>query len=144
MSQIVTVEKLPPLEFQHPTALLISGTTGSGKSYFTKNLVEYGAISGDIKNIWYFMPKYEHLDIIPPRNQKLFVIEGLPTKDWMDQQFKDKKRDNLIIIDDQWGKCVNSELCEHLLGYGRRHYGVSLIFISQNYYEKGTHSILMR
>jgi len=139
------IRYVPDLRFQHPCALFISGTTGAGKSHFVKRLIERRGIRGNIKNIYYFMPRLERLDIRVPARQELFPMTGLPTRAWLDETFKKQKRGNaLIIIDDQWSSCVESKDCEYLLSYGRRHIGLSMCFLAQNFYEKSRKAITLR
>lgn len=138
------IKWVPNPRFQHPSALLISGTTGAGKSYFVKNLIEQEGIEGDIKHIYYFMPRLENLDIQPLPHQQLYLMEGLPTRNWVDDMFKKENKNCMIIIDDMWSKCVEDPVIENLLTYGRRHFNVSLVFIAQNFYEKSRKAITLR
>lgn len=142
--QIVTLQKIDSLTFHHPVCLIISGTTGSGKSNFVANIIKYDAIDGDIKNIYYFVPQIENLDIITRPDQELHIREGLPTRQWCLEKLDTGKRDNLVVIDDQWTKCVGSDAVTHLISVGRRHWGVSIICIAQNYYQKGNNSSLIK
>ena len=136
---------VPDLRFQHPCSLLISGTTGAGKSHFVANLIEKRGIRGKIKHIYYFMPRLERLEITPPRGQELYRMTGLPTRSWLDETFKvPKKGKSLIVIDDQWSECVESKDVEYLLTYGRRHLGLSMCFLAQNFYEKSRKAITLR
>lgn len=143
-NQISTVKTTTTPKFEHPAAIIINGTPGSGKSVMAKNIIEQGAIDGTINNIHYFMPKYENLDLKIAPHQKLFVHEGLPDQDWVQKTLKNKTRDILVVVDDLWHKAVNDDICNDLLYYHRRHDTVSSIFISQSFYSKGNFGILMR
>ncbi|CAG5101521.1 Oidioi.mRNA.OKI2018_I69.chr1.g1130.t1.cds [Oikopleura dioica] len=90
------------------------------------------------------MPRLEPLNIKPPAHQRLFLMEGLPTRKWVDDTFKETQRDTLIIFDDQWAECVENRAIEYLFVYGRRHLGISLIGITQNFYQKSKSSTLYR
>ncbi len=139
------IRYVPDLRFQHPCSLLISGTTGAGKSHFVKRLIEKRGIRGKIKDIYYFMPRLERLEIQPPKKQELFCMTGLPTRAWLDETFKVPKKGNaLIIVDDQWGDCVESKDVEYLCSYGRRHLKLSMVFLAQNFYEKSRKAITLR
>ena len=132
-------------KFDHPTALFITGTTGAGKSHFIKKTIENEGIKGVINNIFYFMPYMEAIDIQPLPHQKLFLMTGIPTQRWLTDVFKkDYANDSLIIIDDQWTECCNSNVARSLLTHSRRHDRVSLIFVSHSFYEPGTFSKIMR
>lgn len=135
----------PSLKFRHPTALYVTGTTGAGKSRFIYNTIEKKGIRGKIKNIYYFMPRYEKLDLRPLRNQKVFLFQGIPTKRWLEETLiPNNNRNSLIIIDDQWTECANSGISKLLITWGRRHLGVSLIFVSHSFFEAGAFSKVMR
>ena len=145
MSLHLELKWVPDLRFQHPAALLVSGTTGAGKSHWVKLLIENDGIKGDIEKIYYFMPILENINISPNANQQLFLMEGMPTRSWVDDTFKvNQDAKTLIVVDDQFSKCVQDQVIEHLLTFGRRHYGLSLIFIAQNFYEKSKNSRTLR
>ena len=135
---------VPGLAFDHPCALLITGTTGAGKSYFTKCCVEKGGIEGPINKIYYFMPRIEPVDITPADGQELFIMEGMPTRDWLDKTFPTSNSNALLIIDDQWTDCVDSKVVLYLTNFARRHLSLSMIFIGQNFYEKSKIAISIR
>lgn len=125
------------LRFQHPFCILVSGTTGAGKSQFLKNVIEKGGIKGRIRSIYYFMPRMETLDINPGNGRRLYCMEGIPTKKWIDETLKESTRDVLIVIDDQWDAAIESPDVKALCSYERRHSGVSMAFVTQNFYEQG-------
>jgi len=132
------------LRFQHPCALLVSGTTGAGKSNFVKNIIERRGIKGRINTIYYFMPKMETLDITPNPGQKIYYFPGLPTEKWVRDTFHESTHDSLVIIDDQWSAAIESEVVSNLTTFGRRHDGISIIMITQNFYEKAKRAIIIR
>ena len=101
-------------------------------------------INGDIRQIYYFMPRLETLDIRPDPSQQLFLMEGLPTKSWVDDTFRKENKHCLIIVDDLWAQVVNCPVAEYLNSYGRRHFNVSLVYTGQNFYEKGKYAITIR
>ena len=139
------ISYVPDLRFQHPCSLLISGTTGAGKSHFVARLIEMRGIRGNIKSIYYFMPRLEKLDIITPPKTELYPMTGLPTKEWLEDNFKpNKDSKSLIVIDDQWSDCVESKAVEFLTTYGRRHMKLSMIFLAQNFYEISRKAITLR
>lgn len=132
-------------KFEHPCALFVTGTTGSGKSRWIANTIEQEGISGAIENIFYFMPRMEALDIQPLEHQKLHKYAGIPTQAWLDDVFEPEYQDSsLIVVDDQWTECCNSDIARLLITYSRRHLCVSLIFVSHSFFERGPFSIIMR
>jgi DNA helicase HerA-like ATPase len=133
------------LRFKHPTALLIAGTTGSGKSEFVKKLIENKGIKGKITKIYFFLARLEPLLIDTDETTKIFLEQGLPTQEWVTNTFKPGvDNQTLLIIDDQWTEAVKSAAVENLSCFGRRHYGVSLIYITQNFFTRSPRSIIIR
>ena len=135
--QIVTLQKIDSLTFQHPVSFIISGTTGSGKSTFVANIIEKRAFDGNIEKIYYFIPKNENLKITLPPGQHLEVKEGMSSRKWCHDTLDTGKRNSLVIIDDQWPKVVASKTVEYLISVGKNHWGVSVISIAHNYFNKG-------
>ena len=91
------------------------------------------------------MPRLEPIDVKPGSNQHLYLLEGLPSQEWVDDTFEiESDSKSLIVIDDLWSACIEHNVCEYLLTYGRRHLGVSLIFVAQNFYEKSKKAITYR
>ena len=139
---------IPDMRFRHPCCILISGTTGVGKSHFVKLLIECQGTDVVFDNIFYFTPRKGPNNIITAEGQEIFYCQGLPTESFVKSHVKNDGSKNLIVVDDQWQKCVNDEYVNNLLTYERRHLnedkGVSIILISQNYYEKGTHARTLR
>lgn len=140
MPQIETLPTIAPVVFHHPICMIISGTTGSGKSNFVKLMIENDAIKPRIDQIWYFMPKTEVLHIKTREDQELHIRSGLPTQEWFDENVKNSKDKILVVIDDQWSKAIASDFVNNLVLVERRHAndynGVSIICISQNYFQK--------
>ena len=136
---------VPDLRITHPCSIFIAGATGTGKSNFIKNLIECEGIKGGTDVIYYFMPRFETLDITPPHGIDMYKNEGLPDQEWVDKTLEPyKDRNTLIVVDDLWTQCVESPVIEYLLTYGRRHLNLSLIFVAQNFYEKSRKAITLR
>ena len=76
------------LRFVHPFCMLVSGTTGAGKSTFLRNLIEKEGIKGRINEIFYFMPRTENIKIRVPPHQRFVKMQGLPTQEWVDKNWK--------------------------------------------------------
>lgn len=134
------------LRFQHPFCCLVSGTTGVGKSTFVKHLIERDGIKGVINEIYYFMPSIEKIDIKVAKHQKLYLMEGLPTKKWMNENWSPTKtnKDVCFIIDDLWDEVLKDSTCKRICTWGRNHLGISTAFITQYYFEQHTKAQMMK
>jgi len=108
-------------------------------------MIECEGVKGGFNVIYYFMPRLEEPNIQPLENAQLIVMEGLPTKDFVDDTFSESSQVKyLIVIDDQWSACIENPVIEYLLTYGRRHLNLSLFFVAQNFYEKSRKAITLR
>ena len=87
MSESVVGRFIHDFRFVHPFCCLISGTTGVGKSTFVKKLIEREMIKGVINEIYFFMPVIEKISIKTPPHQKVYLMEGLPTKEWVNKNW---------------------------------------------------------
>ncbi len=72
---------VPDLRISHPCSIFIAGATGTGKSNFIKNFIECDAIKEGTDIVYYFMPRFETLDITPPNGVDIYTYEGLPSQD---------------------------------------------------------------
>lgn len=145
MPATYTAHEVPSLKFQHPCSIFVSGASGCGKTEWIKNVIENDFIDGGIKTIYFFMPYCETPKIVPLAHQELVLMEGVPTKTWIDDTFSvDGPDDCLIVVDDLWSECIKSPAIRHLLKYGRSHFKVSMIFVTQYYFEGGKPSIPFR
>jgi hypothetical protein len=145
MPRVETLPTIDPIVFHHPVCMIVSGTTGCGKSNFVKNVIEYDGIDTPMNQIWYFMPQRDnHLHINTRDDQELHIRVGLPSQEWWDTEIGETKDNILVVIDDQWGKAVASEFMNEMILTGRRHWlnkrGVSVICISQNYFQKSNNA----
>jgi hypothetical protein len=134
-----TGRQLPPLKFQHPASMLVSGSSGTGKTEFIKNVIETDFIEGGINTIFYFMPYVERPNITPLPGQNIVLMEGLPTRKWIDENYtlEEGPFDTMIVVDDLWGECVKSPAVRHLLRFCRSHFKISMVYVTQYYFEGG-------
>lgn len=135
------------LRFNHPFAIVVSGTTGAGKSTFLKNMIEKDGIKGTINEIYYFMPQIEKLNIKTKSNQIIQPLQGLPDRKWMDDQgwtTENSKRDALFIFDDLWTECINNDTTRQAVTWARNHLGISVAFVTQYFFEQSKTARLMK
>jgi septin family protein len=146
MSENIVGRFVNDFRFEHPFCTLISGTTGVGKSTFVKNLIERDGIKGNIREIYYFMPEIEKISINVPQHQKLYLMEGIPTKEWISKNWTvaTSNKDVLFIVDDQWDDVLKDKTCKRLCSWGRNHLGFSTLFVTQYYFEQANMAQMMK
>lgn len=94
-------------KLQHPFTMLVSGPTGSGKSFFVKDLIQhkqdmFSTIPDKI--VWFYGIYQSMYDEI----QDVTFIEGLPSKyrDFLGSH-------TLFVIDDLMSECGNDKRLTH-------------------------------
>ena len=117
------MECLLPLEPR--SSLIISGPSSSGKSLFTKRLIEQldkMYKSDPPVKVLYCYGVHQHLyDEMEKSISSIQFHDGLPTEEFI-YQFADGKH-TLIVFDDLMNSCLNSDMVERLFvqpGYRAR------------------------
>ena len=124
------------IKFQHPFCMTFAGPTQSGKTFFIYNLLKNWDLYIDnvpekilyCYSVW--QPLYNKMltDI-----QKIEFNNGLP-------ETSNSLTNCLIILDDLMIDCLQNKDVLNLFTIGSHHKQISLIFITQNLYEKGKYS----
>ena len=136
-SSSVNVKVLLPL--QPNSSAIICGASNSGKSQFTKKLIE------NLEQMYESDPPvrvlycygvhetlYTDMEASVPNIQ---FHEGLPNEKLIDE-YADGKH-TLIVLDDLMNSVLNSELVERLFVQSCHHKGLSVVYITQNMYQPG-------
>ena len=117
--------------FQHPFSMIIAGSSGSGKTYFTKLLMD--RVSVTFEKIFWFYTEWQdayrdcdHIDF----------IAGMPTS--FDEYLDVTDGPKAMIFDDLMVKCASSELVAQAFTQKRHHQNVSVVLIMQNLYCQGS------
>jgi len=128
------------MELTHPFSLLVAGGRKAGKTEFTKNLLRSSdkLISQPIKRIIWCYTKHqpELLKDLLEINKNIEYREGLPD---IDNEF-DKNISNLIVLDDMMDEASKDERISQLFTRGR-HDNVSVIYLTQNLFQKNQRNI---
>jgi len=132
--------------FNHPFTCLITGSTGVGKTTFVKKLLLSNRISNldQFSCVYYFYPN--ELDNPPVNWDKEFEdLEVSYHNELPDATFfKLAKENSLIVFDDDYYKLSNcDEFAKAFRVYARK-YNISVIAISQTYYEGQKHGRTIR
>ena len=122
--------------FSHPTSILISGNSGSGKSTFVANLIRKGKIQPPPQRIVWFYKQYQPLyDELQAQGIVIEFVEGLPDEISQPGYFKKEVR-NLCVIDDLHLEDNTSKHVAQLFCNGARHSNTTVLFLTQNLFFK--------
>ena len=118
--------------FEHPFTMIVAGPSQSGKSYFLTQLLKFRKrmFNPKIDKVIWFYGIYQSLyEKIP----NVVFVEGLP------ENFQDYLSGNtLFIIDDLMQECGHDKRLTMLFTKGSHHLNLSVIFITQNLFYKGS------
>ena len=120
-----------------PFRMLISGSSGTGKTTFIENLIQSSRIDKKFKNIYYVYP-YELMEPPVDWDQKFTDINVEFMNELPDLKFFDTaKRDSLLVIDDLWVEaCQNTSIVKSFKVFSRK-MGISIIIVSQRFFSGG-------
>lgn len=119
------------LKWKHPFTSMIAGPTGSGKSFFTTRFLKHlnEVVNTSFVEVVYCAPESSYPDLteceIPVR-----FLDYIPDS----VMFADKKP-RLVVIDDLMRES-NDQVVD-LFTKHSHHFGLSVIFITQNIFHKG-------
>lgn len=124
------------MSIQHPATCLISGGTGSGKSVFTRSVIEnhtktFKSLPSLPRVVWcygIFQDSFKN----PIKNTKSLFHEGM-----IDEEYIKRQKPDILVIDDMMTEKSNDQFVHNLFTKVSHHMNISVIFITQNLYEKG-------
>lgn len=125
------------LKLKHPFTAVVSGPTGSGKTFLVRDLLEnykrvfYYKAAKKLKVIWAY-GQWQDTYNKPVRGVKIKYIEGLPNEDLMKAN-----KGALIILDDLMSEISGDVRVSNLFTKGSHHLNISVLFIVQNVFNKG-------
>lgn len=126
--------------FQTPFTCTISGSSGSGKTFFVYRLIKNRRciFKDSPKVIVYAYDVYQPIFQDLEQNHGVKFIRGLPTIEHIDEL---KKYDSsLIILDDLMAVAFDSELVQSLYTVLSHHHNISVLNICQNIFFRGRYS----
>lgn len=126
--------------FKLPFTAILSGSSGCGKSYFVKALLEnmdQTMSTRPDKVIWCYgayQPLYDELG----KHVNVHFMEGLPSSLTDESLFP--PGNNLLVVDDCMAEALNcDEICKAFTMY-RHHRKLSVILLVQNLFHQGKYS----
>ncbi len=130
------------LPFSAPTTILICGCTQSGKTYFTKSLLQHanGMFSVPVDKIIYAYTEYQPIFDDMSRSIPNFTLhQGLPSKEDI-EQYTEGVNHTILVLDDLMLKIAQSQDCVHLFTVTSHHRNVTTVMLSQNLYPPGKYA----
>lgn len=117
---------------KHPFTMVVSGPTGCGKSYFIRDLLHYKRDMFEPvpeKIVWFYgiyQPLYDEIEGVT-------FVEGFPSnyKDYLGEH-------TLFILDDLMSEIGGDKRLTTLFTKGSHHLNLSVIFITQNFFHRGS------
>ena len=121
------------LKLSHPGSILVAGPSFSGKTTWTKRLIETSMIEPFPKRIIWCYGEYQNsYDQLRPYNVEF--VEGFPEDLY---QSIDPTIPNLIIFDDLMSELQDSQVLANFFTKGCHHKNCTVIFILQNLFPQG-------
>ena len=114
MSRVITGETIPDMKFAYPFRILLSGSSGAGKTYIAKQiLINRHLFQKKTKRVVYFYPCY--LDQKPVNWDEDLGIPityrvGIPSQDDIDVMLPH----TTIVLDDTYDEAIQSTAIDHL------------------------------
>ena len=123
------------LKFEHPSNWLIGAPSQSGKTHLVYNILKNceKLIQPKVNKFIYcyteWQPLYEKM-LVDIKN--INFIKGLPELEIMEN--------SIVILDDLMSQVVEDKNALNLFTVGSHHRKISVIFLTQNIYEKGKYA----
>jgi len=130
--------------FNYPFRCFVSGSSESGKTYFSHQLLQHTHLfSKTIKQVIYYHPDY--LTHVPVNwhdtlNIPVSYQSGLPSL----QELCDLKPYTCVVLDDMFEECINSSTIDYLFRVLSGKNQLSVLILSQRYFATGKYGLNIR
>lgn len=127
------------LKFQSPTSIFVVGSSNSGKTMYTKNILENadGMFEVPPSNIFYCYSIWQSIfDEMRSSVSNLQFYQGFPSMDVL-SEWGTLQGHKVVVLDDLMMEAADSKELIHLLTVGIHHNSITLIQILHNLYCKG-------
>lgn len=123
------------LKFKHPFTCLCAGSTSSGKTVWTRHLLENWKYLIDMNkksvNVLWCFGQNQDLYRKPIKNVSIDYYQGIPSLEKIQDYHPD-----IIVIDDLMDDLKNDNNIRDLFTRGSHHMNISIIFIVQNIFNQ--------
>lgn len=123
------------LKFKHPFTCICAGSTSSGKTVWTRYLLESWKYLIDINkkniNVLWCFGQNQDLYRKPIRNVSINYYQGIPSFEKIQEYHPD-----IIVMDDLMEDMKNDNNIKDLFTKGSHHMNISIIFIVQNIFNQ--------
>jgi hypothetical protein len=125
--------------------MVLSGPTGSGKTYFVKNVLEKNLIHPKPDRIVWLYKRWQPLydEMKRTVKPKIEFIQGIPD-DLDSDDFFDPSKHNVIVLDDLMSVAAKDPHIAELFTEGSHHRNLSVLSLQQNVFPNGPHGVTMR
>jgi hypothetical protein len=134
-----TVELSNFVHFRHPFTMVVSGSTGSGKTEFIKKLIAYRdtLIDPMVDKVIYVYGEYQQAFVELENDPNVFFTNECPDEDKL-REWSQKYGRIMLILDDMMLN-VKKAAINALFTKSSHHIGqgISLVFVVQNLYFEG-------
>ena len=135
------IKTINNFNFQKPIRAIFSGSSQSGKTFLIGKMLEKQSklFGNDFEMIKYYFPTY--LDESPVNYHEsmetpICYESGFPTK----ESVQSMPRNSLLIIDDQYDEVLKSDLMSQVFKVISGKKDLSIIVVTQNYFQQGKYS----
>ena len=138
---LISYQEVPNFSLCPIVRFHISGTTGSGKTYFVKKLLQSGLIK--CSRVYYFHP--DLTEARPTDWYSSLPVDCLFKTDFPTvKDFKEMKRYSCIVLDDLMERVENSYDIDFLCRVLSRKLDLHVIIISQRYFTNNKYNLSIR
>ena len=123
------------VKYVHPFAMIVAGCTGSGKTYFVKDMLQSMRITPKPQRIIWLYKRWQPLyaTILNTVQPEVQFIQGIPP-DLDQDSVVDPSVRNLLILDDLMSSATKDPRITDLFTEGSHHRNRSVIILSHNLY----------
>jgi hypothetical protein len=129
--------------FKSCSSICLNGITGSGKTHFIRRFLQevqgMYTESSPVEILYCYNILQDVYEIMEREIANFRLFEGLPTKEQIDDFIVDKQH-RLLIFDDLQDVIKNSTFIEQLFTAGCHHRYISIMYVTQNLFQRGSNS----